>query len=101
MLYLLHPCSRTKRFLTTRCSILWIERLGKAEAFAFDTETTSLDAIQAQIVGVSFTDRVGHGAYVPLAHNYPDAPAQLIRDAVLKNSSRCSRPTSRARSART
>ena len=62
----------------------WIERLGKAEAFAFDTETTSLDAIQAQIVGVSFTDRVGHGAYVPLAHNYPDAPAQLIRDAVLK-----------------
>ena len=62
----------------------WIERLGKAEAFAFDTETTSLDAIQAQIVGVSFTDRVGHGAYVPLAHNYPDAPAQLMRDAVLK-----------------
>ena len=62
----------------------WIERLGKTEVFAFDTETTSLDAMQAQIVGVSFTDRAGHGAYVPLAHDYPDAPAQLKRDAVLQ-----------------
>ncbi|MFA5892251.1 MAG: DNA polymerase I, partial [Actinomycetota bacterium] len=62
----------------------WIARLGKTEVFAFDTETTSLDAMQAQIVGVSFTDRAGHGAYVPLAHDYPDAPAQLKRDAVLQ-----------------
>ncbi|MBI3574126.1 MAG: DNA polymerase I [Gammaproteobacteria bacterium] len=62
----------------------WIARLGKTEVFAFDTETTSLDAMQARIVGVSFTDRVGHAAYVPLAHDYPDAPAQLKRDAVLQ-----------------
>ncbi len=61
----------------------WIARLGKADAFAFDTETTSLDAMQAEIVGVSFTDRAGTGAYVPLAHNYPGAPTQLGRDAVL------------------
>ena len=40
--------------------------------------------MQAQIVGVSFTDRAGHGAYVPLAHDYPDAPTQLKRDAVLE-----------------
>ena len=61
----------------------WLARLGKSELFAFDTETTSLDALQAEIVGVSFTDRTGAGAYVPLAHNYPGAPAQLARDAVL------------------
>ena len=61
----------------------WLARLGKSELFAFDTETTSLDALQAEIVGVSFTDRAGAGAYVPLAHHYPGAPEQLARDAVL------------------
>ncbi len=61
----------------------WVVRLKKTEAFAFDTETTSLDAMQAEIVGVSFTDRVGRGAYVPLAHDYPGAPAQLDREKVL------------------
>ncbi len=61
----------------------WLARLGKSELFAFDTETTSLDALQAEIVGVSFTDRAGAGAYVPLAHHYPGVPAQLARAAVL------------------
>jgi DNA polymerase-1 len=61
----------------------WLARLKTAEAFAFDTETTSLDAMQAEIVGVSFTDRAGAGAYVPLAHDYPGAPTQLKRDPVL------------------
>ncbi len=62
----------------------WLARLAKSKLFAFDTETTSLDALQAEIVGVSFTDRAGEGAYVPLAHEYPGAPAQLDRDAVLE-----------------
>ena len=61
----------------------WLVRLQRAEVFAFDTETTSLDAQRAELVGVSFTDRAGEGAYVPLAHNYPDAPKQLDRDLVL------------------
>lgn len=61
----------------------WLHRLRAAKLFSFDTETTSLDAVQAEIVGVSFTDRVGAGAYVPLAHNYPGAPAQLARETVL------------------
>jgi len=61
----------------------WIARLKKTEAFAFDTETTALEAMQAELVGVSFTDRAGFGAYVPLAHDYPGAPAQLDRDKVL------------------
>jgi DNA polymerase-1 len=62
---------------------VWIARLQQAELFAFDTETTSLDAMRAEIVGVSFTDRAGAAAYVPLAHEYPDAPAQLDRAATL------------------
>jgi DNA polymerase-1 len=61
----------------------WLERLTQAELFAFDTETTSLDYMQAQIVGVSFAVTPGEAAYVPLAHDYPDAPPQLARDEVL------------------
>jgi len=61
----------------------WMERLDKAELFAFDTETTSLDYMQAQIVGVSFAVEPGGAAYVPLAHTYIGAPDQLGRDAVL------------------
>ncbi|MEK7712077.1 MAG: 5'-3' exonuclease H3TH domain-containing protein, partial [Pseudomonadota bacterium] len=62
----------------------WIARLEKAELYAIDTETTSLDVMSAEIVGVSFTDRAGEGAYLPLAHEYPDAPAQLNRETTLQ-----------------
>ncbi len=62
----------------------WIARLAGAELFAFDTETTSLDYMQAEIVGVSFSVEPGKGAYVPLAHRYAGAPDQLDRDAVLE-----------------
>jgi len=61
----------------------WLQRLRSADVFAFDTETTSLDYMQAEIVGVSFCDEPGRAAYVPLAHNYPGAPEQLDRQAVL------------------
>ncbi len=61
----------------------WIARLELAPLFAFDTETTDLNVMNAQIVGVSFTDVVGEGAYVPLKHEYPGAPPQLDRDIVL------------------
>jgi DNA polymerase-1 len=61
----------------------WLERLRAADAFAFDTETTSLDAHRAEIVGVSFSCEPGRAAYVPLAHDYPGAPAQLDRAMVL------------------
>jgi DNA polymerase-1 len=61
----------------------WMERLERAELFAFDTETTSLDYMQARIVGVSFAVAPGEAAYLPLAHHYMDAPAQLDRDATL------------------
>ncbi|MEH6650273.1 MAG: DNA polymerase I [Motiliproteus sp.] len=61
----------------------WIERLKQAELFAFDTETTSLNYMEAELVGVSFAIQAGEAAYVPLAHDYMGAPQQLDRDAVL------------------
>ena len=61
----------------------WLARLGAADLVAVDTETTSLDEMRAEIVGVSFSVTPGEAAYVPLAHRYPDAPAQLPRDEVL------------------
>lgn len=61
----------------------WLERLKKAELFAFDTETTSLNYLQARIVGMSFAIKAGEAAYLPLAHDYPGAPDQLDFDATL------------------
>jgi DNA polymerase-1 len=61
----------------------WLARLRDAELFAFDTETTSLDYMNARIVGCSFCIEPGHGAYVPLAHDYAGAPPQLERERVL------------------
>lgn len=61
----------------------WVEKLENAELFAFDTETTSLNYMDAELVGVSFCIEEGEAAYVPVAHDYPDAPAQLSREFVL------------------
>jgi len=61
----------------------WLAALAAAELFAFDTETTSLDYMRAEIVGVSFCIEPGTAAYVPLAHVYPGAPEQLERARVL------------------
>jgi DNA polymerase-1 len=62
----------------------WLEKLQAAELIAFDTETTSLDPQQAQVVGVSFAVTAHEAVYVPLAHSYMGVPAQLDRDAVLR-----------------
>jgi len=62
---------------------VWLTRLKAADVFAFDTETDSLDYMQAQIVGVSFSVQADEAAYVPVAHDYPGAPEQLDRDWVL------------------
>lgn len=61
----------------------WLETLKAAEVFAFDTETTSLEYMQARIVGVSFAVEAGKAAYVPFGHNYLEAPEQLSEDEVL------------------
>jgi DNA polymerase-1 len=61
----------------------WIKRLKQAQYFAFDTETTSLDYMSADLVGVSFAIEPGEAAYVPCAHDYDDAPKQIPRDDLL------------------
>jgi DNA polymerase-1 len=62
----------------------WLKKLEQAELFAFDTETTSLDAMQARIVGLSFAVTPGEAAYLPCAHDYMGAPEQLSLDWVLE-----------------
>jgi len=62
----------------------WLKKLERAELFAFDTETTSLDAQQAQLVGLSFAVSAFEAAYVPLGHSYMGVPEQLDRDTVLQ-----------------
>jgi DNA polymerase-1 len=62
----------------------WLSQLQKAELFAFDTETTSLEAMSAEVVGVSFAMQAGVAAYLPFAHDYLGAPTQLSREWVLK-----------------
>lgn len=69
--------------LDTAALDAWLARLRAAGLFALDTETTSLDAMRADLVGVSFSDGAGTAAYVPVGHNYPGAPTQLDRDYVL------------------
>ncbi|WP_421682870.1 DNA polymerase I [Stutzerimonas urumqiensis] len=61
----------------------WLAALQQADCFAFDTETTSIDAQRAELVGVSFAVEAGKAAYVPLCHSYMGVPKQLDRDAVL------------------
>ena len=62
----------------------WLKTLQQARLFAFDTETTSLNYAEAEIVGLSFAIVPGSAAYVPLAHDYEGAPSQLDRDEVLQ-----------------
>ena len=62
----------------------WVDKLAGAEIFAFDTETTSLDYMRAELVGLSFSVRPGEAAYVPVAHDYDGAPKQISRRKVLE-----------------
>ncbi len=62
----------------------WIKKLSDAELFSFDLETTSLNYMEAKIVGCSFAVQAGEAAYVPVAHCYDGAPEQLDRDEVLQ-----------------
>ena len=70
--------------LTEEALDQWLQRLKAAKLFAFDTETTGLDYMQAELVGVSFSCETGKAAYVPVAHNYPGVEDQLSRDYLLE-----------------
>ena len=69
--------------LTWKAFDAWLKKLNKAKLTAFDTETNSLDYMNAEIVGISMSTRPGEACYVPVAHDYPGAPEQLPRDEVL------------------
>lgn len=69
--------------LTHENLMRWVEILKKAPAFAFDTETDSLNNIDTRLIGMSFAVEVGKAAYIPLRHEYLDAPEQLPVDDVL------------------
>jgi len=80
------PADIARRYETVTCwedLERWLAAVRAAELFAFDTETTSLDYMQAEIVGVSLCIEPGVAAYVPLRHVYPGAPEQLDRERVL------------------
>ena len=81
------PVSRENQdyetIFTMKAFDAWLKKLNKARLFAFDTETTSLNYMEAEVVGVSFAIEPGKAAYVPFTHSYEDAPKQLNREKVL------------------
>ncbi len=79
-----HQAGDYETIFTQEALDLWIERIKAHRLFAFDTETTSLDYMAAELVGVSFAVEAGAAAYVPLAHEDPNAPKQLDAFEVLK-----------------
>ncbi len=73
------------RAVTTEAALAALAKaLLAAEAFSFDTETTSVDPMEAEVVGLSFSWAAGEAAYIPVAHRYLGAPAQLARERVLE-----------------
>ncbi len=78
------PAPKYETILSQSQLELWLQRLKQAKLFAFDTETTSLDYLQARIVGISFAVQAGEAAYIPLTHDYLGVPPQLALDKVLQ-----------------
>jgi len=81
------PC-QYETVLTWEALHAWLERLQAAPLAALDSETTGLDPLRAEIVGLSWSIEPGQAAYLPLAHAYPGAPPQLPREQALD----CLRP---------
>lgn len=77
------PAKNYETVLTESALDTWLQRLYQAELFAFDTETTSLNYMQADLVGVSFAIDAWEAAYVPFGHDYLGAPEQLPKTLVL------------------
>ena len=63
----------------------WLKKINKAALTAVDTETTSINYMQAELVGISLSMKTGEAAYIPVAHDYPAAPEQLSRESVLSS----------------
>ncbi len=76
--------TRYETILTEAALDTWLARISAADITALDTETTSLDPMEAQLVGISLCVEPGHAAYIPVAHDYPGVPEQLARGLVLE-----------------
>jgi DNA polymerase-1 len=76
--------SRYEAILTDAQLDAWIEKITHAPLVSIDTETTGLDVMNEQLVGISFSIEAHHAVYLPLAHNYPGAPDQLSREHALQ-----------------
>ena len=77
------PSGEYQCVLTEEAFERWLKQLKSVTHFAIDTETTSIDYMKAELVGISLSIEVGKACYIPLAHRYPDAPAQLDKKTVL------------------
>lgn len=76
---------RDYQIITTNAALeQWLKRIQDKGIFAFDTETTSISYMDAEVVGLSFAVEPGEAAYLPVAHDYEGAPDQLSRDEVLE-----------------
>lgn len=76
-------CKNYETVLTEEAFDRWLKKIGNAEIVALDTETTSINYMEAELVGISLAVEKGEAAYIPVAHDYPGAPEQLDRDLVL------------------
>jgi DNA polymerase I len=79
-----HPARNYETILTHAQLDAWLETIGSAPLTALDTETTSLEPLNARLVGISLCVEPGHAAYIPLGHRYAGAPAQLELETVLR-----------------
>jgi len=75
--------SHYELIVTKKALKSWVKKCKQAKLFAFDTETDSLDYMQAKLVGMSFSVEPGEAAYLPIAHDYDEAPKQLSLEEVL------------------
>ena len=78
------PATRYECILTETQFDIWLQKIMQAELVCIDTETTGLNSLTAQLVGISFAIEAHHAAYLPLAHHYPGAPDQLDRALTLQ-----------------
>jgi len=79
------PKGNFETILTAKAFDKWLKKISSAELVALDTETTSIDYMQAELVGISLATKTGEAAYIPVAHDYPGAPDQLAREDVLSS----------------
>lgn len=82
-LKVVHENTEYETLFTLEALQPWLDKIEKAKLFAFDTETTSLNYTEAELVGFSFSVEANKAAYLPFGHNYPDAPEQLSTKEVL------------------